>query len=171
MRWLCAEKTVRYHKNLSISLVKLTMNNNNHLYFNIAKSTSKPAAMSGHVYSFPECWRVASIIGSDNGLSPDRHHAIIWTNAGILLIGQLEIYFSDILSNICIFHSRKCIWKCFAVEWWPFCLGLNVLTALRVHISGYGTLINKPMALAQKSRINRWVKMTTEHNEPLLVGV
>ena len=22
--------------------------------------------------------------GSDNGLSPDRHQAIIWTNAGIL---------------------------------------------------------------------------------------
>ena len=26
-------------------------------------------------------------IGSDNGLSPDRRHAIIWTNAPILLIG------------------------------------------------------------------------------------
>ena len=27
------------------------------------------------------------IIGSDNGLSPGRHQAIIWTNTGILLIG------------------------------------------------------------------------------------
>ena len=27
-------------------------------------------------------------IGSDNGLSPDRRQAIIWTNAGILLIGH-----------------------------------------------------------------------------------
>ena len=27
------------------------------------------------------------IIGSDNGLSPDRRQAIIWTKAGILLIG------------------------------------------------------------------------------------
>ena len=27
-----------------------------------------------------------TITGSDNGLSPDRHQAIIWTNAGILLI-------------------------------------------------------------------------------------
>ena len=27
-----------------------------------------------------------TIIGSDNGLSPDRRQAIIWTNAGILLI-------------------------------------------------------------------------------------
>ena len=28
-----------------------------------------------------------TIIGSDNGLSPDRRQAIVWTNAGILLIG------------------------------------------------------------------------------------
>ena len=28
-----------------------------------------------------------TIIGSDKGLSPGRRHAIIWTNAGILLIG------------------------------------------------------------------------------------
>ena len=27
-----------------------------------------------------------NIIGSDNGLAPDRHQAIIWTNAGIFLI-------------------------------------------------------------------------------------
>ena len=29
----------------------------------------------------------SAIIGSDNALSPDRHQAIIWTNAGILIIG------------------------------------------------------------------------------------
>ena len=29
-------------------------------------------------------------IGSDNGLSPGRHQAIIWTNAGILLAGLVE---------------------------------------------------------------------------------
>ena len=28
-----------------------------------------------------------AIIGSDNGLSPGRRQAIIWTNYGILLIG------------------------------------------------------------------------------------
>ena len=28
-------------------------------------------------------------IGSENGLSPGRHQAIIWTNAGMLLIGPL----------------------------------------------------------------------------------
>ena len=33
------------------------------------------------------CVRKLNIIGSDNGLSPGRRQAIIWTNAGILLIG------------------------------------------------------------------------------------
>ena len=37
-----------------------------------------------------------TIIGSDNGLSPGRRQAIIWTNAGILIIGPLETNFSEI---------------------------------------------------------------------------
>ena len=55
------------------------------------------------------------IIGSDNGLSPDRRQAIIWTNAGLLLIGPLGTNFSEILienSNIFIqenaFESVVC---------------------------------------------------------------
>ena len=35
-------------------------------------------------------------IGSDNGLSPRRHQAIILTNAEILLIGSLGTNFRDI---------------------------------------------------------------------------
>ena len=31
-----------------------------------------------------------TIIGQDNGLSPDRHQAIIWNIAGIMLIGPLK---------------------------------------------------------------------------------
>ena len=31
-----------------------------------------------------------TIIGSDNGLAPGRHQAIIWTNAAILLIEPKE---------------------------------------------------------------------------------
>ena len=34
------------------------------------------------------CVGKLTIIGSDNGLSPGRHQAIIWTNAGILLNGE-----------------------------------------------------------------------------------
>ena len=43
------------------------------------------------------CVNKLTIIGSDNGLSPDWRQAIIWTNAGILLIGPLGTNFSDIL--------------------------------------------------------------------------
>ena len=40
------------------------------------------------------CVSKLTIIGSDNGLSPDRRQATIWTNAGILLIGPLGTNFS-----------------------------------------------------------------------------
>ena len=53
-----------------------------------------------------------TIIGSDNGLSPGRRQAIIWANAGILLIGPLGTNLSEILVKIYIFSFRKCIWKC-----------------------------------------------------------
>ena len=43
------------------------------------------------------CVSNLAIIGSDNGLSPGRYQAIIWTNAGILSIGPLGTNFSDIL--------------------------------------------------------------------------
>ena len=40
------------------------------------------------------CVSILTIIGSDIGLSPERRQAIIWTNAGILLIGTLGTNFS-----------------------------------------------------------------------------
>ena len=43
-------------------------------------------------------------IGSDNGLLPGRHQAIIWTNARILLIGPLGTNLSEILIGIDTFH-------------------------------------------------------------------
>ena len=50
-------------------------------------------------------------IGSDNSLSPGRHKAILWTNAGILLIRILRTNFSEILSKIHTFSLQKCIRK------------------------------------------------------------
>ena len=49
-----------------------------------------------------------TIFGSDNGLLPGRCQAIIWTNAGVLVIGPLGTNFSEISIEICAF-SRKCI--------------------------------------------------------------
>ena len=46
-------------------------------------------------------------IGSDNGLSPIRHQAIIWTNAGIFLIEPLGTKFSEIPIEIHTFSFNK----------------------------------------------------------------
>ena len=51
-----------------------------------------------------------TIIGSNNGLSPGRRQAIIWTNDGILLIGPLGTNFSEILMEI-HFRWSKYVWK------------------------------------------------------------
>ena len=66
-------------------------------------------------------------IGSDNGLPPGRRQAIIWTNAGILLIGPLRTNFSEILIEILTFSFRTMRLKVSSAKWRPFHLGLNVL--------------------------------------------
>ena len=48
-----------------------------------------------------------TIIGSDNGMSPDRRQAITWTNAGISLIGHSGTNFSEILIKIHTFSLKK----------------------------------------------------------------
>ena len=68
-----------------------------------------------------------TIISSDNGLSPDRRQAVIWTNAGILLIGPLGTNFSEILMEILTFSFKKMRLKVSSAKRRPFCLGLNVL--------------------------------------------
>ena len=78
------------------------------------------------------CVSNLTIIGSDYGLSPDRRQAIIWTNAGILLIGPLGTNFSEILSDVQSFSFKKMHLKMSSAKWRPFYLGLNVLnTSLR----------------------------------------
>ena len=65
-------------------------------------------------------------IGSDNGLSPERRQVIIWTNAGILLIGRLKTNFNEMLVEILTFSFKKMCLKVSSAKWRPFCLGLNV---------------------------------------------
>ena len=66
-------------------------------------------------------------IGSDNGLSPGRRQAIIWTNTGMLFIGILGTNFSGIFSEINTFSFKKMHFKTSSAKWRPFCLGLKVL--------------------------------------------
>ena len=75
------------------------------------------------------CVGKLTIIGSDNGLSPGRHQAIIWTNAGILSIGPLGTNFNEILIGFQTFSFKKMPLKVSSAKWRPCCLGLNVLTA------------------------------------------
>ena len=75
------------------------------------------------------CVDKLTIIGSDKGLSPGRRQAIIWTNAGILLIGPLGTNFSEILIVIETFSFKKKHLKMLSGKCRPFCLGLNVLNA------------------------------------------
>ena len=72
-----------------------------------------------------------TIIGSDNDLSPGRRQAIIWPNAGILLIRTLETNFSEILSKINTFSFKKIHFKMSSAKLRPFCLGLNVLNKMQ----------------------------------------
>ena len=48
-----------------------------------------------------------TIICSDNSLSPGRRQAIIWNNAGLLLIGTLGTNFSEIFIEIKTFSLRN----------------------------------------------------------------
>ena len=68
--------------------------------------------------------------GSDNGLSPGRRQAIIWTNAGILLIRTLGTNVGEVLNEIHTFSFKKMHLKMSSEKSRPFCLGFNVLTKL-----------------------------------------
>ena len=60
------------------------------------------------------CVNEVTIIGSDNGLSPGQHQAIIWTNAGILLIWPVGTNFSEI-SKFLYLYSENAVCKMSAI--------------------------------------------------------
>ena len=74
------------------------------------------------------CVSNLSIICSDNGLMPGWHQAIIWTNAGIMLIQTLASKFIEIIIEIHTFSFKKMPLEMLSGKCPPFCLGLHVLT-------------------------------------------
>ena len=72
-------------------------------------------------------------IGSDNGLSPGRRQAVIWTIPGLLLIGKVGTSFSGILIEIHTFSFKKMHLKMSSGKWWPFCFGLNMIIIFPFH--------------------------------------
>ena len=96
----------------------------------INKSKNWTSIWFSYIWLIEAEWRIYApviIIGSDNGLSPGRRQAIIWNNAGILLIGPLGTNFSEILIEMLTFSFKKMWLKVSSAKWRPFCLGLNVL--------------------------------------------
>ena len=83
------------------------------------------------------CVGKLTIIASDNGLSPGRRQAIIWTNAMILLIGPLGTNFSEILGKIHSFSFKKMHLKMSSAKWRLFGIGLNGLTFPVILSSSY----------------------------------
>ena len=73
------------------------------------------------------CVSKRTTIGSNNGLSPGRRQAIIWPNAGILLIQTLGTNFSEILREIYTFSFKEMHLKMSSGKCRPSCLGLKVL--------------------------------------------
>ena len=73
------------------------------------------------------CVSNLAIIGADNGLMPGRLQPIIWTNAGISLIGPLGTNFSEILIEICTFAFKKMHLKMTSAKWRTYCLWLKIL--------------------------------------------
>ena len=98
-----------------ICVVKLLYNN---IYTNNLKCIhSSPLLWSCFVLHLTHWGRVThicvsdlTIIGSDNGLSPGRRQAIIWTNAELLLNGSLGTNFHEILIEILenVFENVVC---------------------------------------------------------------
>ena len=87
------------------------------------------------------CMRQQTSIVSDNGLSPGRRQAIIWTNAQILLIGPLGTKFCETLIEIYAFSFKKMHLKMSSGKWRPFCLGLNVFDKLEMKKNNLLTIL------------------------------
>ena len=80
------------------------------------------------------CVSNLTIISSNNGLSPDWHQDIIWSNTGMLLIGPSGTNFSVIQNEIYTFALKKMHLILSSAKRQPFCLGLNMLNAGSAYI-------------------------------------
>ena len=79
-------------------------------------------------------------IGPDKSLSPGKRQTIIWNNAGILFIGHVATYCSEILIEISIFSFNKIRFKMSSGKCRSFCLGFSALkwTNSRYHMASSG---------------------------------
>ena len=108
------------------------------------------------------------IIGSDNGLSPDRRQAIISTNAGLLSIGPLRTYFCENLIKIQQFSLKKMRLKISSAKLCPFRLGVSSGYCIDIHGADFKCILFKliKLALAPKlmsDKCHRTSLMESQH--------
>ena len=118
--------------NLSEILIEILIFSLKKMRLKVSSAKRRPFCLSLNVLTHwgrvtHICVGKLTIIGSDNGLSPGRRQAIIWTNAGILLIEPLGTNFSEILIGIRIFSLKKMRLKMSSAKWRLFGLGPNEL--------------------------------------------
>ena len=101
-------------------------------------------------------------LGSRQILSKLRRQAIIWTNAGILLIGPIGINFSGILFEIITFSVKKMCLKVSFAKWRPFCLCVNVLSGLHM------TLLIHDDIMTWNHFLLNWTFVREIHQSPVL---
>ena len=86
--------------------------------------------LATHIYAVVK-W---VIIASGNGLSLMWHQAVVWTTAGLFLIGSLRTNFSEIRTkNVYIFRQDIEV-EISSAKWRPFCLGFNILNLVTVYL-------------------------------------
>ena len=90
-----------------------------HIYHDLPYHISRLIYLTRWGQMIHICASKLTIIGSDNGLSPDRRQAIIWNNAGILLI-WLSGTNLKISIKIQTFSFEKMHLKMSSGQWWPF---------------------------------------------------
>ena len=82
------------------------------------------------------CVSKLTVIGSGNGLSPGQCQSIIWTNAGIFLIGPLGTNFSNILSEIyAILFTKTDALECVVCEMSAILSGPQCVWRISPHVA------------------------------------
>ena len=92
----------------------------NRMWFPSVLAVNSLRPRDAHIYMSVDY----TTISSDNGLSPYRRQAIISPKAGMLSIGPLGTYFSEICIKRCQFSLTKINLTMSSEKYRPFCLGL-----------------------------------------------
>ena len=121
----------KYHA-LIVVMLKLTLEKNALTFSTISQQRNGTGSLTHWGRVTHICVGNLTIIGSDNGLSPGRRQAIIWTSAEILLIEPPGTSFSEIIEIHTISFNKMHL-KMSSAKWWSFCSGLNVLNPPHIY--------------------------------------